>query len=97
MTKTVTIEQIDRFNKMIDAVKGKHYYYILDMMHEVKEDPNPKWFFMGHGKIYLPVGSQPYIKTIKGKTYIYADAGRSTYRWAIESDLQKAYFGIGEE
>lgn len=53
MTKAVTIEQIDRFNKMIDALKGKDYYYLLDVVQEVKEDPNPKWFFMGHGKIYL--------------------------------------------
>ena len=36
MTKAVTIEQIDRFNKMIDALKGKDYHYILDVMHEVK-------------------------------------------------------------
>ena len=97
MTKAVTIEQIDRFNKMIDALKGKDYYYILDMMQEVKEDPNPKWHYMGFGKIYLPVGSQPYIKTIRENTYIYADAGISTYRWSISSDLQKAFFGIGEE
>lgn len=94
MTKTVTIEQIDRFNKMIDALKGKDYYYILYVPQEVKHDPNQKWFYIGNGKIYIPVGSQPYIKTIKGKTYIYADAGRSTYRWLIDGDLEKAYFGI---
>lgn len=97
MTKTVTIEQIDRFNRMIDAVKGTDYYYIFDVMHEVKENPNPKWFFMWYGKIYIPKGSQPYLKTIKGKTYIYADNGRRSHRWLIEGDLCKAIFGIGEE
>lgn len=97
MTKTVTIEQIDRFNKMIDALKGTDHHYILDVMHEVKEYPNPKWYCIGFGKIYLPVESQPYIKTIKGNTYIYADSGITTHRWLIEGDLEKAYFGIGEE
>lgn len=94
MTKTITIEEIRRFNNMIDALKGTDHHYIMDVMHEVKEDPNPKWFYMGCGKIYLPVGSQPYIKTIKGKAYIYADNGISTYRWLIDDKLSRAFFGI---
>lgn len=92
----VTREQIEAWNRMLDAARGTDRFYIF-LLYEEYRDSKGRWHGLGHNgirnrNIELD-GEEFYIRRYQDRTYIYWECGEQMARWEL-SDLAKAYFGV---
>lgn len=96
--KEIPREMIDAYNRLAEALKGREYYYLLNMYHEFK-DVSGKFKSLNHGLIrnhYLEhEGERFFIKKIKHELWLYWEYRGACERWLL-NDLSRAYF-IKEE
>ena len=98
----VSKEKLDTLRAMNEAVKGTTNYTLFHMMIEQRDENESKYHFVGYGVPYtLDTGC--YIKEVKGNFYLYREyldvwtRKNTIQRFSIDTDLLKAFFGIGLE
>lgn len=99
MTKALTREMINGYNKMVEAARGTCFYgdYVLGR-EDITSNGRFKFFiFTSLRSNYEELeGEKWYIKTVHGITYIYWEWRLDKMRWIIsETDTNaRRYFGI---
>lgn len=102
--KEITLEQVKKYNQMVEAAIGTEAYDMLGLYREYRDDDTKKWGGNPYGYLY-PISTEDafeenektfYIKTINGITYLYMDLmGDIDTRYLLEGkDVAKAFFGV---
>lgn len=104
MKKTISIEQINKYNQMVEAAIGTAAYDMLGLYREYRDDDTKKWGGNPYKYLY-PISTYDwtegddsirfYLKTINGIAYLYMDMdGEPADRYLLEGkDVAKAFFG----
>ena len=76
MKKVITLEQVKKYNQMVNASLGTDAYNKLALVREDRDDEK-RWIGNPYGYLY-PIsiwedGAEYYIKTVRGRTYLYMD------------------------
>ena len=79
MKNTITVDQIEKYNQMVEASIGTDAYNRLALVKEYREDDTKRWIGNPYGYLY-PIcdcfkDAEYYIKTVKGRIYLYMDLG----------------------
>lgn len=99
MKKEITVEQVKKYNQMVEAAIGTEAYDKLAFDHEYREDDTKRWIGNPYGYRY-PISvwaddGEYYLKTVCGNAYLYMNLeGEPTDRYLLEgNDIAKAFFG----
>lgn len=104
--KTITVEQVEKYNQMIEAAIGTDAYDKLALPFEYKDDDTKRWIGNPYGYLYQihtfdgninkEEGDEFYIKTVCGTPYLYLNLeGEPTDRYSLEkSEIARLFFGI---
>ena len=101
--KEITLEQIKKYNQMVEAAIGTEAYDMLGLYREYRDEDTKKWGGNPYGYLY-PIATYDwvkdedirfYVKTVNGRTWIYMDLdGEPADRHLLEGkDVAKAFFG----
>ena len=97
--KTITLEQIKKYNQMVTASVGTEAYNMLALPRDYREDDTKRWIGNPYGYLY-PItiweeDAEYYLKTVCGTTYLYMNLdGDPADRYSLEGkDIAKAFFG----
>lgn len=100
MKKTITLEQVQKYNEMVKASIGTEAYKKLALPMEYREDETKRWIGNPYGYLY-PIsvwedGSEYYIKTVSGTAYLYMNLeGEPSDRYCLEGkEIAKLFFGV---
>lgn len=92
----VTREQVEAWNRMLDAARGTQTFYAFPLYKEYK-DADGRWKGLGYSGIREArieiEGEEFYIRRIKDNVYLYWKHRGDAERWIL-NDLVKAYFGV---
>lgn len=102
--KEITLEQIRKYNTMVEAAIGTGAYDMLGLYKEYRDDDTKKWGGNPYRYLYSIstydwAGDDDfvrfYLKTINGRAYLYMDMdGEPDERYLLEGkDVAKAFFG----
>ena len=100
MKKTLTREQIDKYNAIVEATIGTKAYNLTALYREYRDDDTKKWGGNPYNYLYsISKGFDDavyYIKTLGDRTYIYMDLdGAPVDRYRIDDKpLALAFFGV---
>lgn len=102
MKKTITLEQVQKYNQMVEAAIGTEAYNKLALPNEYREDDTKRWIGNPYGYLYpisvwtLSDNAEYYIKTIKGITYLYMNLeGEPADRYCLEGrEIARLFFGV---
>lgn len=96
--KEITLEQVNKYNQIIEAAKGTAAYTELALWQEYKpdEDISKRWLTAyPYCRISTYTdGMRFYIKNVNGKTYLYMDLdGSPADRYCLEGKyIAKRFF-----
>lgn len=96
----ITRKQINAFNAMNAALRGKENYDLFYTMHEYLN--GTRWCYLGWGigirfANLENKGEEFYLKCIKGEWYVYWEYLTEKERFLLKNDVSKAFFGIYED
>lgn len=103
--KEITLEQIRKYNTMVEAAIDTKAYDMLGLYREYRNEDTKKWGGNPYGYLY-PIatydwngdadGIRFYLKTINGRAYIYTYLdGEPADRHLLEGkEIAKAFFGV---
>lgn len=99
--KEITLEQINKYNQMVEAASGTRAYYKIALLQEYKPDDSKSWypacgcFCLCKISTYTD-GMRFYIKTVRGTLYLYMDLdGEPADRYCIEDkEIARLFFGV---
>ena len=102
MKKTISIEQINKYNQMVEAAIGTAAYNLLALRRQYRDDDTKRWIGDPYGYFYkittfnMEEGDEYYLKTVNGVTYLYYNiAGTPADRYCLEGkDVARAFFGV---
>lgn len=100
MKNTITREQVQKYNQMVEAAIGTEAYNKLALPREYREDDTKRWIKNPYGYLYqIPdcfEDFEYYIKTIKDIPYIYVDLdGEPADRCCLEGkEIARLFFGV---
>lgn len=98
--RTITREQIEKYNQMVKASVGTEAYDKLALPCEYKDEDTKRWIGNPYGYIYqIPASfddAEYYIKTVCGIPYVYmALDGELTDRCCLEGkEIARLFFGV---
>ena len=102
MKKEITLEQINKYNQMVEAAIGTGAYDMLGLFREYRDEDTKKWGGNPYGYLY-PISTYSwdggdfirfYLKTFSGRSYLYMDMdGEPADRYLLK-DIAKAFFGV---
>jgi hypothetical protein len=98
--KEITLEQIKKYNQMVEAAIGTEAYNKLALPMEYKDDDTKRWIGNPYGYHY-PISiweedAKYYLKKVCGMTYLYMNlCGDPADRYYLEdNEIAKAFFGV---
>lgn len=104
MKKTITTEQIKKYNQMVEASIGTEAYDMLALFKEYRDDDTKKWGGNPYHYLYSistydnfeESEKTFYIKTLGGVPFLYTDLmGDPDTRYCLDGkDVAKAFFGV---
>ena len=103
--KVITVDQIEKYNKMVEASIGTAAYDMLGLYREYRDEDTKKWGGNPYRYLYSictydwfhdPDSVSFYIKTLGGVPFLYVDIdGTPDTRYLLEGkDVAKAFFGV---
>lgn len=103
--KVITVEQIEKYNQMVEASIGTAAYDMLGLYREYRDDDTKKWGGNPYHYLYSictydwfsdPDFVTYYIKTLSGVPFLYVDIdGAPADRYFLEgNEIAKAFFGV---
>ena len=103
--QTISIEQIKKYNQMVEAAIDTEAYDMLALYREYRDDDTKKWGGNPYHYLYSictydwfsdPDSVTYYIKTLGGIPFLYVDIeGAPADRYLLEGkDVAKAFFGV---
>ena len=100
MKKTISIEQINKYNELVEAARGTKAYYKVALLQEYKPDDSKNWYPACNYSCLTKIstytdGMEFYIKTVRGSLYLYMDLdGEPADRYCIEDkEIARLFFG----
>lgn len=102
--KVITLEQVEKYNKMVEMAIGTEAYDKLAFAHEYREDDTKRWIGNPYGYHY-PIHiwkdnsgmyeAEYYLKTVCGTRYLYMNlGGEPADRYLLEgNEIAIAFFG----
>ena len=100
MKKVITREQIKKYNQIVTASIGTKAYYKVALAREDRDDDTKRWIGNPYGYLYgisdCFEDAEYYIKTVKGRTYLYMDLdGEPADRYHLDGkELAQLFFGV---
>ena len=105
--KEITLEQVKKYNQMVEAAIGTKAYDMLGLSREYRDEDTKKWGGNPYGYLY-PIATYDWVndddddfvrfflKSINGRAYIYTYLdGDLVDRHLLEGkDVAKAFFGV---
>ena len=102
--QVITLEQVKKYNQMVEMAIGTEAYDKLAFAHEYREDDTKRWIGNPYGYRYpihiweniaCTYEAEYYIKTVCGRTYLYMNLdGEPADRYLLEdNEIAKAFFG----
>lgn len=103
--KVITLDQIEKYNQMVEASIGTAAYDMLGLYREYRDEDTKKWGGNPYHYLYSictydwfnDAGAVSfYIKTLSGVPFLYVDIdGAPADRYFLESnEIAKAFFGV---
>lgn len=102
--KEITLEQVKKYNQMVEAAIGTEAYDMLGLYREYRDEDTKKWGGNPYNYLYQIAtydwvkddSVRFFLKTINGRAYIYTYLdGDPVDRHLLEDkDVAKAFFGV---
>ena len=101
--KVITLEQIEKYNKMVEMAIDTEAYNKLALPMEYKDDTTKRWIGNPYGYQYRihvfenwEDGDEFYIKTVCGVPYLYLNlGGEPSDRYCLEGkEIARLFFGV---